>query len=190
MATEASPSSSRTKNAPWTIASLLLSLVGTAGSLYLSLQMGLKACPLCLYQRSFLMSSLAVLVMAVVAKSTAEPLASLLALPPALAGGLIAAFHVYLEWSGKLECPAGVFAVGSAPRQSLMLFVLLVATLAAGAVSKSAGGRMPRLASAVGLGILLAIAAVASAPPMPKPPAKAYEQPLDICRPPYPPDQR
>ncbi len=34
-------------------------------------------------------------------------------------------------------------------------------------------------------GLLLAWAAVASAPPMPPAPARPYETPLDVCRPPF-----
>ena len=45
----------------WLWAATGLALVGTAGSLYLSLGMGLKACPLCFYQRTFVMAALAVL---------------------------------------------------------------------------------------------------------------------------------
>jgi disulfide bond formation protein DsbB len=43
------------------VAALAVSAVGTVGSLYLSLGMGLKACPLCFYQRTFMMSTAAVL---------------------------------------------------------------------------------------------------------------------------------
>jgi hypothetical protein len=39
--------------------------------------------------------------------------------------------------------------------------------------------------AAVLLGLLLAWGAVASAPPMPPAPTRAYETPLDICRPPF-----
>ena len=41
------------------------------------------------------------------------------------------------------------------------------------------------LAGAVVLGLLLAWGAVVSAPPMPATPTKAYETPLDMCRPPF-----
>ena len=36
---------------------LLIALIGTAGSLWLSVGMGLKGCPLCFYQRSFVIAA-------------------------------------------------------------------------------------------------------------------------------------
>jgi disulfide bond formation protein DsbB len=185
MATSLSPLNAQVRNNVWAVAALLLALIGTAGSLYLSLKLGLKACPLCLYQRTFLMGTFGVLVMAFAAKWVEGSLAAWLALPAAIAGWALAAFHVYLEWSGKLECPAGIAAVGSAPQQSLALLTLLALTLALGATRASAGRRGLLIGTAIVVGIGLAVAAVASAPPMPKRPTKAYEQPLDICRPPY-----
>ncbi len=38
---------------------------------------------------------------------------------------------------------------------------------------------------AVVVGVLLAVGSVASAPPMPPTPTRAYETPLDLCRPPF-----
>src|SRR5688572_29204505 len=40
--------------------SLMVSLLATVGSIWLSVGMNLKACPLCLYQRTFAMGVLAV----------------------------------------------------------------------------------------------------------------------------------
>src|SRR5262245_8623293 len=45
----------------WTCLALLASLVGVAGTIYLSLGLGLRACPLCFYQRVFIMGVAAVL---------------------------------------------------------------------------------------------------------------------------------
>ena len=42
---------------------------------------------------------------------------SLIALPLATGGLGAAAFHVYLELSGTLECPTGLFGLGTAPQQ-------------------------------------------------------------------------
>src|SRR4051812_48306347 len=97
----------------WTLSALLVSLLGLAGSLLLSLGMSLKACPLCLYQRTFLMGVVAVLGVGLAARVGRAGLLSLLALPLAAAGFGVAAFHEYLEQNGKLECPTGVFGWGS-----------------------------------------------------------------------------
>ena len=50
---------------------------------------------------------------------------------PATTGGFgVAVFHNFLELSDKLECPAGVFGLGTASQQSLGVFVVLLAVLA------------------------------------------------------------
>jgi hypothetical protein len=112
----------------------------------------------------------------------------LLALPCAVAGLGVAIFHEYLEQIGKLECPAGVFGVGSAPQQSLAVLLLLTIILALPSFTGGGNGRMNLLAtcSAIVLGVLFAVAAVKSAPP-PVIPEKAYKLPVneDGCRPPY-----
>src|SRR5436190_1735483 len=99
-------------------AALLVALAGLAGSLFLSLGMNLKACPLCFYQRTFAMSVVAVLGMGLFTGGRSGRL-GLLTLPLAVAGLGVAVFHVYLETAGKLECPQGLLGWGSAPRQSL-----------------------------------------------------------------------
>lgn len=45
----------------WASAALAVSALGLAGSLWLSLALKLKACPLCFYQRTFVMGVFAVL---------------------------------------------------------------------------------------------------------------------------------
>src|SRR5262249_62413094 len=58
--TQAPPQS--TSAAPvLTWAALAVAVVGSVGSVYLSVGMGLKACPLCFYQRSFMMGVVGVL---------------------------------------------------------------------------------------------------------------------------------
>jgi hypothetical protein len=111
----------------------------------------------------------------------------LLALPVAVAGLGVAFFHVRLELAGKLECPEGLLALGTAPQQSLAVFVTLTALLAADALL---GARGPAgwggLLGGVVLGGLLAAASCTSNPPMPAPPNAPYASPQpDICRPPY-----
>ena len=99
----------------------------------------------------------------------------------------MAAFHVYLELTGKLECPAGVFGIGTSPQQSLAALILLIVVIAIGlARSRHTGESHPAAAGfAIVLGLLLAWSAVASSPPIPPAPTQAYTNPLDICRPPF-----
>jgi hypothetical protein len=166
---------------------LLVALLALAGSLWLSVGMGLKACPLCFYQRTFVMGVVAVLGIGVLAGRRHRGVLNLLALPLAVAGVGVAVFHEYLEQTGKLECPAGVMGIGTAPQQSLAVLVVLLALVAVGAVRSGSVGDAHGAAAgaAVVLGVLLAWGAVVSAPPMPPAPTKAYETPLDICRPPF-----
>src|SRR5690349_4980818 len=106
---------------------LVVAGVGCLGSMYLSLGMNLLACALCFYQRAFLMSVFGVLALALLGRARLAPV---VALPPALAGLFIAGFHTFLVTSGKMECPNGVFGLGPAPAQSLVLFAVLVLVLA------------------------------------------------------------
>src|SRR5436309_14988321 len=88
---------------------LLVSAVAVAGSLWLSLGMGLIACPLCFYQRTFAMSAFGVLAVGLLG-SERRGLLCLLALPLAVGGLAVAGWHVSLEVRGKLECPGGNLA--------------------------------------------------------------------------------
>jgi len=164
----------------WFIVPLVLALAGTWGSLYLSIGMELKACPLCFYQRTFVMSVLAVLVMGWLADRTQGGLFCLLCIPLTVGGLGVAVFHEYLVVTEKLECPKGLLGLGTAPAQSLAFFVALTAT-----ITWSARTRLAWLPGGVLLGLVLAWACVASAPPMPGAPAEPYMQPADTCRPPY-----
>ncbi|MCH8830219.1 MAG: disulfide bond formation protein B, partial [Planctomycetes bacterium] len=92
---------------------LSVAVVGTLGSLWLSYGMGLKACPLCLYQRTFIMGVVAVLLIGLLTPVLRSPLLCLLALPAAVGGLGVALFHEYLELAGKLECPDGILGVGT-----------------------------------------------------------------------------
>lgn len=167
--------------------SLLVALLATLGSLWLSVGMGLKACPLCFYQRTFVMSVLGVLGIGVLTGTRHRNLLTVLALPMAVGGCGVAAFHVYLELTGKLECPSGVMGIGTSPQQSLAILTLLFVLVAFGVVRAGNFGE-PRIAVSIAafiLGVLFALGAVVSAPPMPGPPTTAYETPLEICRPPF-----
>ncbi len=163
--------------------------LAVAGSLYLSMGMGLAACPLCYYQRAFAMAAFAVLLVG--AANGVEAKANLpgLALPLALAGLAVAGWHVRLELSGRMECPAGMLGVGSAPQQSLAAFVLLSAVLMAGAFANGLPGSGWRTALlSAGLGVLLAAGCLLSVAMPPRPGAEEYEKnPVPkTCRPPRP----
>src|SRR5690242_8659304 len=97
-----------------TWAALAVAAAALAGSLYLSMGMALRACPLCFYQRTFVMSLVAVLGMGLATRLAPATLA-LLSLPLAVAGFGVALFHVFLEITGTLVCPAGVLGLGTAP---------------------------------------------------------------------------
>jgi hypothetical protein len=149
--------------------------------------MGLKACPLCFYQRTFVMGVVAVLGIGVLTGQRHRGVLNLLTLPMVVAGVGVAVFHEYLEQTGKLECPGGIMGIGTAPQQSLVVLALLLVLVAVGVVRSGIVGEGHLLAAvaALAMGLLLAWGAVVSAPPMPPAPTKAYEAPLEICRPPY-----
>ena len=181
-------SAGRTRPArPLEAAALILGVIASAGSIWLSLGLGLKACPLCFYQRSFVFGAAAVLAMGFLAG--ARPgLPSLLALPLGAAGFGVAVFHNYLELGGKLECPRGLAGFGTAPQQSLIATGLVLALLIAGAAvgaRAAPSGRARNIAAALLIGALAAALGIASAPPLPPAPVKAYETPFDMCRPPF-----
>jgi len=161
----------------WNILALLIALAAAGGSLWLSLGMGLQACPLCYYQRSFVMAAAAVLLMAQLTEFRSSTAVSLLAMPLAMAGLGVAAFHVSRELAGKMECPPGLLGLGTAPQQSLAVHLLLVLVLAV------AARRRPVVVPGMLLGGLLAFACVQSAAAPPKPSPADYEQPPVICRP-------
>ncbi len=176
--------------ATWAIVALAFSLVGTAGSLYLSLGLGLKACPLCFYQRSFMMSTFAVLALGLAVDRRQPRLHCLLSLPLALAGGGVALFHEYLVVTGVLECPKGFLGLGTSPTQSLAVFALTITAVVAGVLAGGSGAplRAVPVSGAAILGLSLAWASIAGSPPLPPAPKAPYDsvgQPLDMCRPPY-----
>lgn len=168
----------------WDLMALVVSLVALIGSLYLSMGMNLKACPLCLYERTFMMGVFGVfLIGSVRSRDVAPGLLAALSLPLAIGGLGVAGFHVYLELTEVLECPAGVFEVGSAPQQSLAAFII-VSVLAGIGLARSCKGTW--LATCIGtviLGALFAGAAIKSAPPLPKAPTEPYTKPMEGCRP-------
>lgn len=115
-----------------TVAALVAAAASVAGSLYLSLGLKLIACPLCFYQRTFAFAVLGVLILGVFTRARETAYVNLMAFLPAVAGGLVAAFHTYLEASGALVCPKGIAGIGSTAQQSLASFILILACLLPG----------------------------------------------------------
>lgn len=169
----------------WSFLALAVSLVALTGSLYLSMGMQLKACPLCLYERTFMMSLVGVLLVGLLQSRDARSgFSVLLCLPLAVAGLGVAAFHVFLELTKVLECPAGLFSFGSAPQQSLAAFLIVTALIAVAFTrSSKAGAWQITSLGAVILGVVFSVAAIVSAPPLPQPPSEPYTTPLKGCRP-------
>jgi len=113
----------------WTRCALFIAVVGVLGSLHLSLGMELKACPLCYYQRAFIMSVAAILTFGMFLPGVPTAAQTVFALAPAFAGGAVAALHTYLAVSGDLECPIGITGSLVAPAESLIVYGLLMLCL-------------------------------------------------------------
>lgn len=169
----------------WYLIALLLALAGSIGSVWLSVAMELKACPLCFYQRSAAFLALTTLLLGWVSPvAVPRPVAALLAVPACFLGLGVAAFHVWLELSETLECPTGIGALGTAPQQSLVAFLLLTPAVVL-ATRSAAPGRARRLSVAVLLGLCAALASIKGSPPLPKAPSEPHKDALVTCRPPY-----
>ena len=175
---------------PFALIALLLSAGAVVGSLYLSLEMSLKACTLCFYQRAFACGLVGVLATGVLTFCDQGAKLCKVALPLAVAGLGVAGFHVWLGWTSwprqgadwYLACPAGIEGIGTAPQQSFAAFALIAAVLLVGALGEvgtsGRGGFALFLALALGAGG--AYACIAANPPMPDPkPLPAG--PLDTC---------
>src|SRR5262249_57688882 len=93
--------------------SLLVALVALGGSLWLSIGMKLKACPLCFYQRTFVMGVVAVLGVGLLTGRRHRAVLNLLALPLVVGALGVAVFHVYLEQTSNLECPTRLLAIAT-----------------------------------------------------------------------------
>jgi disulfide bond formation protein DsbB len=161
----------------WLWAAMLVSLAALAGTLYLTIGMGLKACPLCLYQRTFVMGVVGVLAVGFFVRELPPRTLSLLALPLATAALVTAGYHEYLEQTGALECPRGILGYGTSPQQALGAQALLVVLLLADLVGRRS---LIGLLAALILGCLLAFSAIQSA----RPAEPNYRLPVDedMCR--------
>jgi disulfide bond formation protein DsbB len=179
-------------NPVWGIAALGAAILGAAGSVYLSLGLDLKACPLCFYQRSFMMAAAVVLATPLWLDGLRSSRSCLMAFPLAWSGLGVAAFHVYLVFAGKLECPPALFGWSDGPMQSLAVFITLSVLCLAGLCSgrpRETSRIVPLILVTALVGTGVAWACIASAPPLPPRPAQAYDpakQPFDTCRPPFP----
>lgn len=179
----------------WLYAGLAVSAIGTLGGLFLTWLEGLTACPLCFYQRVFMMAAFASLLLGVLVPDLRPGRASLFALPAAMGGFAIAVFHVNLELNGNLECPLGLFGAGTAPVQSLLTFFILLGLIGGDLIqARQLGHGIPAIGLGAGLlGLLFAVGLLYSGPPLPRyseglefQKRFKYEQAPLECRPPRP----
>jgi disulfide bond formation protein DsbB len=166
-----------------TAAALVAAAVSVGGSLYLSLGMGLIACPLCFYQRAFAFAALGALILGVFTRARDTGYVNLMAFLPAVAGGLVAAFHTYLEATGKLVCPKGIAGIGTTPQQSVASFVLILVCLLPGLALdvRRKGLSVASVGWSLLLGGAFAYGCIVSSPPPRMPPPDI--RPL-TCHPP------
>jgi hypothetical protein len=129
-----------------------------------------------------------ILVVGLFVKDAQPRTMTLLALPLSASALGVAGFHCYLEFTGFLECPAGIpvgkLATGSAPQQSLAALGLLTLLLIVDQLSVKA---ILGIIGALLLGGMFAFSSIRSAPPSPLP-DKPYLLPdvnKDGCRRPY-----
>lgn len=174
----------------WTI--LVVGLALSGGSIYASVGMGLKPCPLCYFERTLAFVATAFVALGMIRGLRAGAIELLFP----LGGAVVAGFHVYLELSGKLECPLGLFGLGSLPKQSLagfslMTILLLIDVLMPVRDEKQQilkDGMPLQLLTSLLLACAIGFAFIYSAPPLPAPPKEDYNpktQPFKGCRPPY-----
>ena len=161
----------------WTRCALFVAVIGVLGSLHLSLSMDLKACPLCFYQRAVIMSAAGVLAFGAFLPGMPTAALTVLALPAAFAGTGIAVWHTYLDATGVLECPAGVTGLLTAPQESLIVFVLLIAFLLGDLFHRQK--YVVQGIGAILLGVVFSMTSIKSTPAKMTDPHPA---PLDGCR--------
>ena len=186
MSTEPAPQETPAPDlkALWTRCALFVAVVGVLGSLHLSLGMDppLRACPLCFYQRAFIMAAAGVLAFATFLPGTPTAALTVLALPAAVAGGGIAGWHTYLDWTGVLECPMGVTGALTAPQESLIVFALLVALLLGDLFHQS-----KYVMQGIGAALLGVVFCTTCIKGVPEKQTEPHPAPLDGCRKSVPP---
>ena len=165
----------------WLRLAFFVSAVGVVGSLYLSIGIELKACPLCFYQRAFIMAVAAVLGFGLALPGLPTAALTPLTLAPATAGAWIAIQHVILDATGVLECPIGVTGVLVAPQESLVVYALLMFLLLVDLVHQRR--YVSQGLGALMIGIVLGNLCMRSTPPA-KEPTAPYdaEKKIDECR--------
>jgi hypothetical protein len=167
----------------WIPLALFVSVIGVVGSLYLSISLELKACPLCFYQRAFIMAAATVLFFGIWLRGIPQAALTPLALASTVAGTGIAGFHVYLDAKDILECPIGVTGFLLAPQESFVVYAFLLAFLLSDLFWESRF--VPQGLGAVLIGIVLAILCLnpAVTPPAPNPTGPyPSDKKLDTCR--------
>jgi hypothetical protein len=154
----AGPATSTTvANPAYTWAALVLAALAALGGFYLSVVDKKAPCPLCFYQRAFAVATFGVLLLGLLTGMNARISVATLALPVAAAGLGVALWHVNLERQGML-CPAGVFGISTAPRQSMIAYGLLCAVLLLDAYQPGRlGNGFGPVAGAVVLGLALSV---------------------------------
>ena len=94
---------------PLTALALVVALAGSLASVWVSAALGYKACPLCFYQRSFLLAAAGVLAVGLLGGLGRSASLATLTLPMAVGGTALAGLHVYLETVQRaMECPPGL----------------------------------------------------------------------------------
>lgn len=171
------PKSAETSIRIWL--ALLAASAASAGSVWLSLGLELKACPLCLYQRACIFCTAAVLAIGVVSRKQEASAIGAIALAPAAAALGIGLYHVYLERTGALECPPGIANIGTAPQQAVAAEAIVALLMLIAAMPRWFAGF-----TAIALGAAMAMFMIRTAPP-PVIPIVPYEGKFDVCRPPY-----
>ncbi len=163
----------------WLRGALFVSAGGVVGSLYLSLEMELKACPLCLYQRAFIMATAAILGFGLFMRGVPSAALTPLALASATAGACVAAFHLYLDVTEILECPAGVTGRITAPGESFIMYLLVLTLLLGDLFSQRT--YVTHGLGAMLVGFVFAVTSIRATPPPATPPGP-YTTELDGCR--------
>lgn len=184
----APPAKTEPASPTYTYVAVGLAALTSLGGLYLTLGEGKVPCPLCFYQRSFAFGTVGVLVAGLMLGLNRQVAVATLALPVAFAGLGVALYHVNLERTEVLECPAGMFGISTAPKQSAVLFGLLCAVLLVDAYQVGRlGSAYAHVLGGVGIGLALAAASLVANPKVPEPPSKPYPEgePIKVCRPPY-----
>jgi disulfide bond formation protein DsbB len=149
-----------------TWAAWAVSLAALSGSLALSIVLGLKACPLCLYQRAFIMGVVGILGIGISLRGWRQGTVSLLALPLAAASLGVVLFHDHLFETGRVESPLGLSRVLTAPQESLAAHVLLLGLLLIDVLRHRTGSNisLSAVAGALLLGALFTAGAILGLP--------------------------